>query len=175
MSAHPDTSNPAVLRFRDAGASLHESLDTLLARYGLRLRCVPDGSPIPGSFWGDEEAGLRADTLLLRADTPLHSILHEASHYVCMDPPRRAGLDTDAGGDYDEENAVCYLQILLADELPEFGRDRMMRDMDAWGYTFRLGSARAWFEDDAADAYAWLQRYGLVSAEGRPKFRIRRS
>ena len=28
--------------------------------------------------------------------------------------------------------------------------------MDAWGYTFRLGSARAWFENDADDAFAHL-------------------
>ena len=48
----------------------------------------------------------------------------------------------DAGGDDAEENAVCYLQILWADALPGFGRERMFLDMDAWGYTFRLGSAR---------------------------------
>ena len=27
--------------------------------------------------------------------------------------------------------------------------------MDAWGYSFRLGSARAWFEHDAEDARQW--------------------
>ena len=85
----------------------------------------------------------------------------------------RAGLDTDAGGDYDEENAVCYLQILLADELPGFGRARMMADMDAWGYSFRLGSARSWFEEDAEDARSWLQRHGLIDASGRPTFALR--
>jgi hypothetical protein len=42
----------------------------------------------------------------------------------------------------------------------------MQNDMDAWGYTFRLGSARAWFEGDAEDAYAWLQREGIVDQEG---------
>ena len=92
------------------------------------------------------------NVLIVRADTPLHSILHETCHFICMDPARRAGLDTDAGGDYDEENAVCYLQILLADEIPEFGRENMLRDMDTWGYTFRLGSARNWFREDAEDA-----------------------
>jgi hypothetical protein len=164
---------PAVLRYGAASAPLRGSLASLLSRYGLRLQHVPDAATIPGSFWGDEEAGLRGDTLQLRGDTPLHSILHEACHYICMDPPRRAGLDTDAGGDYDEENAVCYLQILLADHLPEFGRERMMRDMDAWGYTFRLGSARAWFEGDAADARAWLRQHGLVSPDDRPVYRLR--
>jgi hypothetical protein len=68
---------------------------------------------------------------------------------------------------------VCYLQILLADELPAPGRDRMLLDMDAWGYTFRLGSARAWFELDAADASAWLRVHGLIDDAGRPTFALR--
>ena len=37
--------------------------------------------------------------------------------------------------------------------------------MDAWGYTFRLGSARAYVERDADAAWAWLQRAGLVTAD----------
>ena len=90
-----------------------------------------------------------------------------------MDEKRREGLDTNAGGDYDEENAVCYLQILLADEIAGYGRDRMMADMDTWGYTFRLGSARAWFERDAMDARNWLIRFGLISAAGEPSFTLR--
>jgi hypothetical protein len=148
-------------------------LENLLARFGLQMRVVAQAEAIPGSFWGDEEAGLVGNTLLLRADTPLHSILHEVCHYICMDAERRAGLDTDAGGDYDEENGVCYLQILLADEIPGFGRDRMMADMDSWGYTFRLGSARAWFEGDAEDARAWLGKNGLLTPAGRPSFNVR--
>ena len=159
-----------VLRIRDLDTG---PLERLLARYGMTFEETPSGAAIPGSFWGDEEAGLIADRLLARADTPIHSVLHEACHYVCMDAGRRAGLDTDAGGDYDEENGVCYLQILLADELPGFGRDRMMRDMDAWGYSFRLGSTRAWFEGDASDARAWLAQNGLVDGAGRPTFKLR--
>ena len=81
-----------------------------------------------------------------------------------MDAARRAGLHTDAGGDDVEECAVCYLQILLADRLPGVGRARLMRDMDAWGYSFRLGSTAAWFEHDAEDARAWLRERGLPSA-----------
>jgi hypothetical protein len=145
----------------------------LLGRYGLRLLAVPPGAPIPGSWWGDREAGLRGRALHARPDTPLHSVLHEACHFVCMTAPRRAALDTDAGGDYDEENAVCYLQVLLAGELPGFGRARMQADMDAWGYTFRLGSARAWFERDAEDARAWLRRHALVDIRDRPTWRLR--
>jgi hypothetical protein len=34
--------------------------------------------------------------------------------------------------------------------------------MDAWGYSFRFGSARAWFERDADDARGWLARRGLL-------------
>ena len=55
----------------------------------------------------------------MRDDTPVHSALHEACHYICMDKQRRNDLDTDAGGGYEEENGVCYLQILLADHLPD--------------------------------------------------------
>jgi len=38
--------------------------------------------------------------------------------------------------------------------------------MDAWGYSFRLGSTRAWFEEDAADARDWLVRHGILGREG---------
>ncbi|MES1945011.1 hypothetical protein PC39_12877 [Salinisphaera sp. PC39] len=150
-----------------------DALAALLARFGLTLVRVPGGEPIPGSFWGEEEAGLAGDRLYARPDTPLHSILHESGHYICMDPARRSALDTDAGGDYDEENGVCYLQILLADHLPDMDRDRMCADMDAWGYTFRLGSAAAWFAEDAADARAWLQERGVLDRDGAVTWRCR--
>lgn len=144
----------------------------LLTRFGMRLETV--AGEIPGSFWGDEEAGLIENRLYARDDTPLHSVLHEACHWICMDSVRRGRLDTDAGGDYDEENAVCYLQIVLAGLLPGFGRERCMRDMDAWGYSFRLGSARAWFEQDAEDARAWLQTNGILHGRVEPTWRVRR-
>jgi len=41
-------------------------------------------------------------------------------------------LDTDGRRDHAEENAVCYLQIILAQSLPNVGRERMCRDMDEW-------------------------------------------
>lgn len=145
-----------------------------MARFGLELTEVPDGQPIPGSFWGDPEAGLIGSRLLVRSDTPLHSLLHEACHYICLDARRRSALDTDAGGDDAEENAVCYLQILLADEVPGFGRARASSDMDAWGYSFRLGSARAWFETDAEDARQWLRGHGLIDDLDRPTWTVRR-
>ena len=145
----------------------------LLARYGLELRLVAPQEVIPGSYWGESEAGLKGATLYARLDTPLHSILHEACHFICMAPERRVGLDTDAGGDYAEEDAVCYLQVLLGGELAGCGRERMCGDMDAWGYTFRLGSARLWFEQDAADARDWLAREGIIDAAARPTFRLR--
>jgi len=150
------------------------SVSALLSRYGLALTIVPADSEIPGSFWGDEEAGMIGNELLVRADTPLHSILHETCHYICMDQHRREGLDTDAGGDYDEENAVCYLQILLADHIEQLGRLRMLQDMDRWGYTFRLGSAQAWFERDAEDAHAWLLQRKLIDRQSQPRRVLRK-
>lgn len=149
-----------------------DTLASLLARYQLELVIVAD-PVIPGSYFGDSEAGLIGSKLYARMDTPVHSVLHESCHYICMDEQRRAHLDTDAGGEYEEENGVCYLQILLADEIPEMGQSRMMQDMDAWGYTFRLGSSRAWFEQDADDALDWLQRYQLVEQQ-QPTFQLRR-
>jgi hypothetical protein len=168
--ADAKTDGNDVLRYRDADTA---ALAGLLKRYGLRLETVQPGAVIPGSFWGDEEAGLVGNRLLVREDTPLHSILHECCHYVCMDRRRRDGLHTDAGGDYDEENAVCYLQVLLADHIPQFGRQRMFADMDLWGYSFRLGSASAWFENDAGDARELLLRAGLIDGHGRPTFELR--
>ncbi|NDY96045.1 hypothetical protein G3I74_09910 [Wenzhouxiangella sp. C33] len=152
-----------MIRLADLGA---EPVRRFLERLGLQLERIENRQPIPGSFWGDEEAGLIENRLYARDDTPIHSILHEACHWLCMDDDRRQGLHTNAGGDYDEENAVCYLQILLADRLPGFGRDRCMADMDAWGYSFRLGSARKWFEEDAAEARAWLVGRGILAASG---------
>ncbi|WP_167752472.1 hypothetical protein [Thiorhodococcus mannitoliphagus] len=145
----------------------------MLGRFGLSFVQLEDAEPIPGSYWGDFEAGLIGDRLYARRSTPLHSILHEACHWICMDAERRARLHTDAGGDYAEEDAVCYLQILLADAIPGAGRDRMLRDMDDWGYSFRLGSARAWLEQDAEDARDWLLAHGLIDARERPTWRAR--
>ncbi len=138
----------------------------LLNRYGLDLVLTAPQELIPGSYWGEAEAGLQGNRLYARLDTPLHSILHEASHYICMTPERRAGLDRDAGGDDPEEAAVCYLQVLLAEQLAGVGRERLCADMDAWGYSFRLGSARAWFEADAGDAREWLLSRGLIVVSG---------
>jgi len=149
------------------------AVGSLLDRYGLTLRMVLLGEPIPGSYWGDPEAGLRGHTLHARPDTPLHSVLHEAAHFICMTPERRAGLDTDAGGDDPEECAVCYLQLLLAGELPQAGIARACADMDEWGYSFRLGSTRAWFEQDALDARLWLMNAGIVAVDGRLTGRCR--
>jgi hypothetical protein len=155
------------------GGPQARGLDELLARFGLRVAHLPASSPIPGSYWGEPEAGLVGDRLFVRPDTPVHSALHEACHWVCMDGARRRSLDTDAGGSHTEESAVCYLQLVLAEALAGAGRDRLMADMDAWGYRFRLGSARAWFEKDAEDARAWLLAHGLLDDAGMATFRVR--
>jgi len=136
-------------------------LQRLLQTLGLQLVEVPLTQPIPHSYWGAPEAGLLRDTIHARPDTPVHSLLHEASHALCMGSERRAVLDTDAGGDFAEEDAVLYLQVLLASAVPGCGAERMCADMDAWGYTFRLGSAARWFREDATEAQEWLVVRGL--------------
>ncbi|MGI9272832.1 MAG: hypothetical protein ACR2QT_13730 [Woeseiaceae bacterium] len=150
-----------------------ESLQALLSKYGLTLIIEAPGKNITGSFWGDSEAGIVTTNVFARIDTPVHSLLHETCHTICMDAGRRLGLDRDAGGDDLEEAAVCYLQILLAEQLPEVGGGRLMEDMDAWGYSFRLGSTALWFTSDAEDAAAWLFARGLIDNTGMPTFALR--
>lgn len=149
------------------------AIKALLGKYDLGLELQADGDAIRGSFWGDAEAGVVGRTVFVRSDTPVHSLLHETCHIICMSRERRAELETDAGGDDLEEAAVCYLQVLLADEIEGVGRDRMMSDMDAWGYSFRLGSTRSWLEHDAEDARKWLINKGLLGDDELPVYRLR--
>ena len=131
------------------------------------------GEAITSSFWGDREAGIQGLRVFARPDTPVHSLLHEGCHTICMTPARRERLHKDAGGDDLEEAAVCFLQILLADYLDGVGRGRLMLDMDRWGYSFRLGSAARWFAEDAEDARNWLLNKGLIGPDGEPTFALR--
>ena len=150
-----------------------QALQDLLSTYSLTVEFVSNNEQIPGSFWGDSEAGLIKNILYIRPETPVHSALHEACHYICLDSARRNALDTDAGGDYDEENAVCYLQILLAAKLSGCSADILMKNMDSWGYSFRLGSTLAWFQDDAQDAQQWLLKEKLINQDNVPTGRLR--
>ncbi len=168
VAAHPPAAEVVLLAALDRG-----QMDTLVAAYGARLEHVPAEATIPGSYWGDAEAGLIGRTVYVRADTPAHSFLHELCHYVCMDDARRAALAADAGGSDDEECAVCYLQVLLAERLTGFGAARCLEDMDAWGYTFREGSARRWFGGDGRHARGWLLTHGLIDSAGAPTLRRR--
>lgn len=162
--------NSKVLVVADFGSN---DLATLLRRYGLELIIGDRGEAIPGSFWGDPEAGIVGKTVYARADTPIHSLLHETCHVICMSRERREQLDRDAGGDDLEEAGVCYLQVVLADFIDGLGRERLMVDMDTWGYSFRLGSTREWFERDAEDAKEFLINQRLLNEKGEPTFTLR--
>lgn len=159
-----------VLTLNDIAA---DGITKLLARYQLTLHTLETGRIIPGSFWGEAEAGIIIQNVYARPDTPVHSLLHESCHIICMDAERRQKLHTDAGGEYAEEDAVCYLQILLAEQLPGFGKARALTDMDSWGYTFRLGSAQRWFEEDAEDARQWLLNHHLIDQYNQPTYLLR--
>ena len=158
-----DSAIPDVMRLGELGFA---PASALLARYGLTLEPVADGTPIPGSFWGDDEAGIIGHTVYARADTPVHSLLHEAGHLLVLPVERRASVHTDATDSIEEEDATCYLQIVMGDALPGVGSARIMADMDIWGYSFRLGSTRAWFEEDAENARHWLVERGLIDGDG---------
>lgn len=152
-----DAASPVLLTGEVAFGDLH----ALLAGFGLELHRVEDGAPIPGSYWGEPEAGIIAHHVYVRDDTPVHSLLHEACHLIVLPPEKRALVHTDATDSVPEEDATCYLQVVLAGRIPGVGSDRLMADMDAWGYTYRLGSTRAWFEQDARETREWLLQRGL--------------
>ncbi len=159
----------SVTRLADVNGS---AVTQLAHHYHASVVRVDDGASIPGSFWGEPEAGLVGGNIYVRSDTPAHSYLHELSHFICMTSIRRQQLDTNAGGNDAEESAVCYLQVLLAVDLG-FTREQIFRDMDRWGYSFRLGSTQAWFEQDANDASCWLQQFGVIDAEHLPTGKLR--
>ena len=164
-----EPTSSGVLLVKDVALS---SADDLLGRYGLQIVVHHDDESIPGSFWGEPEAGIVGLEVHVRRDTPIHSLLHEACHVICMDEARRSELERDAGGDDLEEAAVCYLQVVLASYLDGVDRHRLMEDMDTWGYSFRLGSARRWWREDADDARSWLLEHGLLTPRGGPMFKL---
>jgi len=154
-----------VLRARDFPQS---ALQECLSQLAVIPLWIPDDAAIPGSYWGAPEAGIHNQQLMVRQDTPLHSLLHEAGHLACANRLGRRLTASDSGSDDDEECAVCYLQVLLAEHLPPpASRERLFTDMDAWGYSFREGSAERWFHGDGEDARRWLADRGLITANGK--------
>lgn len=144
-----------------------ETPRALLARYKLDLIQVENSEAIPGSFWGECEAGVIGHVVYARSDTPVHSLLHEAGHLIVLPEEKRAEVHTDATDSVAEEDAVCVLQAILGDELPGVGRERIWDDMDEWGYTFRLGSAKAYFKNDAANAFQFLIDKQIITPDHR--------
>jgi hypothetical protein len=159
-----------VVRVRDIA---RDAIVGLAQRYSIDLEWLDDTAAIANSFWGEPEAGISRIGVRLRGDTPVHSLLHELCHMVCMTAQRRRQLERDAGGTAAEECGVCYLQVLLAEYLPGFGAARCLADMDSWGYSFREGTAALWFDGDGRDARGWLRVHGLIDAHARPTFQLR--
>jgi hypothetical protein len=148
-------------------------IGAIAVRYGIGLEPLADDAPIIHSFWGEPEAGISSAGVQFRGDTPVHSLLHELSHIVCMTASRRAVFERHAGGSVAEECAVCYLQILLAERIAGFSAQRCLDDMDRWGYSFREGGAAAWFAGDGHDAREWLLAHGLIDAAGELTWQLR--
>jgi len=150
-----------------------DSIKELLSHYGIQINCSKFEAEIPHSFWGAPEAGRKINRLYIRGDTPIHSILHEACHYICMPATQRKQKNVDANGSAMEENATCYLQILLSDYIENYDRNQLMQDMDDWGYSFRLGSAHAWFNQDAEEVSLWLQKHQIINTKRKITWQLR--
>jgi len=150
-----------------------DSIKELLSRYGIQINCSEPGIAIPHSFWGTPEAGRKKNRLYIRGDTPIHSILHESCHYICMLAEQRTLKKVDAKGSAMEENATCYLQILLAEHIDGYSRSQLMKDMDDWGYSFRLGSTHSWFTQDAEEVQQWLTIQQIINTQGKPTWKLR--
>ena len=151
-----------------------DSAKNLLSHYGIQIHSIGLDQDIPHSFWGNPEAGRTCEQLYIRADTPLHSLLHEACHYVCMPSNRRTLAQVDAQGTAMEENATCYLQLILADHLDGYSQSQLMEDMDDWGYSFRLGSSQAWFSQDAEEVKLWLINEKIINQNEQPTWKLRK-
>jgi hypothetical protein len=146
----------------------HCQVQRLLQAFGIDLVLVAQRESVPGSYWGAPEAGAIGTRVYAQPQTPLHSLLHEAAHLIIAEPGRRERIHTDASESQLEEDATCLLQIEMSVGIPGFGKSRCMADMDAWGYSFRLGSACAWYWQDAEDARAFLNsRVWLVDWSAR--------
>ena len=90
-----------------------------------------------------------------------------------MSAEQRILKQIDAKGSAMEENATCYLQILLAEHIGGYSRTQLMKDMDAWGYSFRLGSAHSWFTQDAEEVQLWLISQQIINTQGKPTWKLR--
>ena len=151
----------------------NDELTPILNPYHLLLEQVKVGEEIPHSFWGAPEAGRLGSKLYARPDTPVHSILHETAHFICMEPTQRTSDEIDAKGSAIEECACCYLQIVLSDYIAGVGRNSLMQDMNQWGYSFRLGSAQRWFSADSEDAQQWLVKNQILTTSLQPTWQLR--
>ena len=98
--------------------------------------------------------------------------MKHAITYACQENNGILTIQTLLGGT-EEENATCYLQILLADHIAGFCRSQQMQDMDHWGYSFRLGSAAAWFHHDAEDAKNWLVMHKIIAVNNKITWKLR--
>ncbi len=149
------------------------ALRPLFDRYRLNLEKVGISNDIPYSFWGAPEAGRYQSTLYVRDDTPVHSLLHEACHFICMPPEQRTIDSHDAGGSALIENACCFPQLVLSDHIPGFNKAIHLHDMNTWGYNFRLGSAACWFYADSDDASQWLIAHTIIDNQFQPTWQLR--
>jgi len=71
------------------------ALEVMLDRYGLGLVLVAPEEVIPGSYWGEREAGLIGARIFVRLDTlPQHRAALDTQRRAHVDPSLRLSLDS---------------------------------------------------------------------------------
>src|SRR5690625_8003398 len=101
-NAEQSVAEQSVLRLDELPPGAAENL---LQRYGLNLQTVAEGQPIPGTFWGEPEAGIIGGTVAARPDTAGQSLPHEAGHPPARTPVRRPHIPTGPRRDQPNHHA----------------------------------------------------------------------
>lgn len=128
----------------------------LFVCFDLWFECVVDGELIFGSFWGDEEVGIIGIIVYVCGDMLVYLLLYEVCYLIVLLLECCVVVYIDVIDLIEEEDVICYLQIVLVDVFLGVGCDWLMVDMDVWGYLFWFGLICVWFEQDVENVCQFL-------------------
>jgi len=142
-----------------------------LDRYGLSLHLVAPDEVIPARIGASAR---RADGIQIfaRLDTAGAFGAARGRPFYLHDAGTARRLGYRCRRRSCGRECVCYLQIILAQSLPNVGRERMCRDMDEWAIRSGWEAPRSGSIQDAEDARDWLMRHGVLDSQSRPTYAV---